>query len=36
MTIKEAVVARVTFLLEERSMRPVELARRASLTSSTV
>lgn len=36
MTIKEAVVARVTALLTERSMRPVELARRVSLTPSTV
>ena len=32
MTIKEAVVARVTALLAERSMRPVELAKRAGLT----
>jgi len=36
MTIKEVVVARVTALLTERSIRPVELARRASLTPSTV
>ena len=36
MTIKEAVVARVTFLLEERSMRPIELAKCAGLTPSTV
>ena len=36
MTIKEAIVARVTILLEERSMRPIELAKRAALTPSTV
>ena len=36
MTIKEAVVARVTALLAERSMRPIELAKRAGLTPSTV
>ena len=36
MTIKEAVVARVTTLLAERSMRPIELAKRAGLTPSTV
>ena len=35
MTIKEAVVARVTALLAEHSMRPIELAKRAGLTPST-
>lgn len=36
MSIKQPVIVRTRALLKQRSMRPVELAKRAGLTPSTV